>query len=60
MEKWERFFKGLLGKIQWKVRKKRGRTKGDKNEEEEISREEMDMAIKNLKNGKSAGEDNWK
>lgn len=51
---------GIIGKSTVESKKKGGRTEGNKDEEEKISREEMDMAIKNLKNEKSAGEDNWK
>lgn len=30
MEEWERFFKGLLGKVQWKVRKREEGLRGIK------------------------------
>lgn len=57
MEEWERYFKDILGGVEWKVRREGGRTKGDEVEEEEISREEIGRVIRKLKEGKSAGGD---
>lgn len=54
MEEWERYFKDILGRVGWKVRREGGRTKGDEVEEEKISREEIDRVIRKLKEGKSA------
>lgn len=59
MEKWERYVEELV-RVEWRVRKKRGSTKGEKDEEKEINREEIDRVIKKLKKEKSAGENNMR
>lgn len=45
----------MLEGVGWRIRGIGGRTSGEGNEEEDISREEFDRVIKKLKIGKSRG-----
>lgn len=54
---WKKYFKGILGGVDWRVRKGEERVKGMEDEEGEISREELDRVLKKLKGEKAAGGD---
>ncbi|KAL6262984.1 hypothetical protein P5V15_005775 [Pogonomyrmex californicus] len=55
IEVWERYFRKVLGSVDLRIRKERKERRGE--EEEEISREEVERAIRKLKEGKAAGGD---
>ena len=54
IREWDEYFRGLLGGVEWRVRKggERGR---EADEEEELGREEIKRVVKNLKDGKAGG-----
>ena len=54
MEEWEEYFKGLLGGVEWRVRKGGERGRGE-DEGEELSKEEIGRVMRNLKEGKAEG-----
>ncbi|XP_043478498.1 uncharacterized protein LOC122508895 [Leptopilina heterotoma] len=56
MEDWTNYFKGLSGGMERKIRGE-GRRRDVEVEQSEVSREEINEAIKRLKRGKAAGED---
>lgn len=56
LEEWDRYFKGLLGEIEWRVRRGMGREVGEDGEEE-LKIEEIREVIKRLKDGKAIGGD---
>lgn len=52
MGEWDEYFRGLLGEVEWKIR--RGRTRileGDN--EEKISKRELRRIVRKLKDGKA-------
>ena len=55
IREWEEHFRRVLGGVEWRVRMRGARGRGD--EEEELGREEIKRVVKNLKDGKAAGED---
>lgn len=55
MVEWDEHFKGLLGGVEWRVRRG-GRSERGEDGEEEIGREEIGRVIRNLKEGKAGGE----
>lgn len=56
MEEWEKYFRELLGGIEYRIiRGKGGGVKGD--EEEEPSREEIRKVLKCIRDGKAMGGD---
>lgn len=54
LEEWDRYFKGLLEGVEWRVR--RGREMGEDGKEE-LKIEEIREVIKRLKDGKAIGGD---
>lgn len=56
LEEWDRYFKGLLGGVEWRVRRGMGREMGEDGEEE-LKIEEIREVIKRLKDGKAIGGD---
>ena len=54
MEAWEEHFKGLLGGVEWRVRRS-GRSERGEDREEGIRKEEIGRVIRNLKEGKAGG-----
>jgi len=57
MKDWERHFKELLGGVEERLRGKRNKRKREEDREEDISKEEIDWAIRKMKEKKAAGGD---
>lgn len=57
MEGWAEYFAGLLGDIKKKIVGRKRRAENEEEKEEELGREEVRRAIKNIKNGKAVGMD---
>ena len=56
MEEWEDYFRGVLGGVEWRVRKGGERKRGEDGEEE-LSKEEIRRVVRGLKEGKAGGGD---
>lgn len=56
MEEWDRYFRGLLGGVEWKTVWGIGRREGSDGEEE-LRKEEVIRAVKKMKDGKAIGGD---
>lgn len=55
MKELDEHFRGVLGGVGWRVRLERERDSGEEEEEEKISRKEIDRVVRKLKEGKAAG-----
>ena len=56
MEEWEEYFRGILGGVEWRVRRGGERRRGE-DEEGELSKEEVKRVVRKLKDGKAGGGD---
>lgn len=56
MEEWDEYFRGLLGRVEWKTIWGKGREERE-DEEKELRREEFKKAVSRIKDGKAIGGD---